>query len=936
MNLKSLFVGIIVFTCQNIVLAQSFGGHPPSLKWMQINTDNVRVIFPEGQKKEAVRIASIINYIKNGHLETVGSRTKKIDLVLQTNQVISNGYVGLIPFRSEFFATPFQNNHVLGSINFLDGLAIHEYQHALQYTNANRGVTKFFHLISGQPGWTGAMNLSIPNWYFEGDAVISETVLSSAGRGRTPEFFKEQRALLLEDIDYSYIKARNGSYKDLVPNHYPLGYTLMNYGRNHFGSTIWKDILADAGAYRYGFYPFSSAMNKHTGMRAPEMYRKSYAELKQEWLKELGGISLTAHTILTPKNRKVVTNNQYAHFLDDGSIVYLSSSYQRTPSIYHLKNGESNRLTSVGFSTSTFLSENNGKLAWTEFEKDPRWSNRNYTRLVTFDLKTLQKTVLLNKSKLFSPQFSNNGSRIVAVQSGEDLVHRINIIDSNLGETVQTLPNPENHFISYPNWSKDDTSIIFLAKRNSELALFKKNLETNEQIQLIDWTYHAIGNISVGEHAVFFSASFTGVDNIFTASLNGNKKITQLTSAKIGAYQPDVSTDGKTLVMSEFTEKGYILTSLPLSKTVDTLISPQEPVNMGRFNLTLSENEGNILDKIPEENFTIKDYKGVFNGTKLHTWGIQSGTSITGLSLGFSNILNDLNGNIFGGINHNEGTYSMSGSLQYSKYFTVLSLGTSITERSFIFYDPQISTTNFLLNEFTQRSVTAGLSIPLTWQNGNYSSGITLESNFKQYFTDTSNLEGPLSWEPEFTFYNLHRQAYQHVQSRFGQYVFAKYSTSISGTEGQRFNIQGGFFLPGIFPNHGILVEGEYQKELLTNDYQFADFFNYARGYNYVLNEEVSRLSLNYRLPLLYPDWGFFNFAYFKRVRANFFYDQAEAAISFATNSIEQKSYGAELTVDTIMLNVLPVNFIFRQSFLPDAFSGNPSSNFEFFFQVTF
>lgn len=76
-----------------------FGGHPPSVKWMQINTDILRVIYPEGQEEEAKRISNLINYLHKNHLTTVGTRTKKIDLVLQTNRVVSNGYVSLSPYK---------------------------------------------------------------------------------------------------------------------------------------------------------------------------------------------------------------------------------------------------------------------------------------------------------------------------------------------------------------------------------------------------------------------------------------------------------------------------------------------------------------------------------------------------------------------------------------------------------------------------------------------------------------------------------------------------------------------------------------------------------------------------------------------------------------------------------------------------------------------
>lgn len=936
MRTKLLLVSIVMLVIQSVAMAQNFGGHPPSLKWLQINTENIRIIFPNGEHEHATRVANLINYIQSNHLGTIGEKTKKIDLVLQTNQVISNGYVGLIPFRSEFFSTPFQNNHTLGSIDFIDGLAIHEYRHALQYSNANRGVTKLFHLISGQPGWTAAMNLSVPNWYFEGDAVVSETVLSSSGRGRTPEFFKEQRALLLNDIEYSYIKARNGSYKDMVPSHYPLGYAIMNYGRNHFGTDSWKKVIADAGAYSTILYPFSGAMNKHMGMRAPEMYRKSYAELKKQWDAELDDLILTQHKVLTPRDQKTVTNNEFPHVLGDGSIVYLSSSYKKTSAIYRLKNGTNTRLTSVGSTVGTFLSENNGKLAWVEFETDPRWSNKNFNKVVTYDLKADEKKIIANRTKLFSPEFSHGGTMIVAVQNGTDLKSNILLLDAESGTIIRTLTNPRDYFISYPTWTSKDNAIVYIAKMNGHLSIQKYDLVSNQITMLTPWSHHAIGNISVGKERVYFSASFTGIDNIFSVSLNGDQQIKQFTSSKIGAYQPEISDNEKTLIMSEFTNQGYIISSLNLSDAIDTVITTSEPSQMNRFNITLNKNEGTILDKIPEDSFEVKKYRGVLDGTKLHTWGIQSSTTTTGLSIGFSNILNNINGHIFGGINHNEGTYTMSGNLDYSKYFAVVSVGTSVTERNFIYYDPLISETSFLLNEFTQQGLNFGLSIPLTWQNGNYTTALSLESNFTQYLTNAPNLIGPSSWEPQLFFYNLHRQAPQHLQPLFGQYIFANYANTLSGSNGERFNIQAGLYLPGLFENHGILVEGEYQKELLTNEYQFSDYFNYARGYSYRLNEEISRLSVNYKLPLFYPDWGFFNFAYFKRVRANLFFDKAESDISFITNSTIQRSYGAELAFDTVMLNVLPMNFIFRQSFLPDAFEGRPSSNFEFFFQVTF
>ncbi len=930
-----IFLAILFLPWQNSFSQIQLGGHPPSVTWNQINTPVVRVIYPSGEYDQANRIANLINYIHANQLYTVGTNTKKIDIVLQTNQVISNGYVGLSPYRSEFFATPFQSNQILGSVDWLDGLAIHEYRHALQFSNANRWVTKFFHITQGQGGWAGSMFLAVPNWYLEGDAVSSETVLSSGGRGRNASFFKEQRALLLNDIDYSYMKARNGSYKDLVPNHYRLGYSIINYGRNKYGPEIWKKVLADAGSYRTIIYPFSGAMNIHTGMRAPAMYKATYSELKRQWEEELADLELTEHQPLTLK-QKTFTDNSYPQYLNDGSLVYLSSSYQKTRAIYHLDRSNSRRVTNVGSSVSPYLSVSNNMLAWTEYERDPRWANRNYTKLVTYNFETGDKRVVVNKTKIFSPEVSPDASKIAASRYTEELLSNIVILDSNNGHTIQVLQNPDDHVISYPTWTVDGRAIVYLGKKNSRLAIFKYNLENDRISQLSPWTQHTIGRISVGNDRIVYSASYSGIDNIYSVDTAGSKTITQLTSAKIGAYQPDISPDGKRIIFTEFTEMGSVLSSLLISESLQEKTIPEEPIDMERYDVHLSDYEGDILDEIPDTKLKSTPYKGFLKGTKLHDWGISGGTSEAYARLGFTNILNDFNANLIGGYNQNEDAFRYGVSAQYAKYFPIINVSGFNSDRNTIVLT---DTDSLFIDRFSQNKISAGASIPLIWQRGNYSTGLTLSGNLAAYqlndrFSINNASDNLTSLEFTAISYNIRRRALQNVQPRFGQYLLMYYSKSLSDIEGERFNTQAGLYLPGFSWNHGILIEAEYQRELLRNTYQYSDVFNYARGYAYPLNDEVYRLSFNYQLPLSYPDWGFFNFAYFKRVRLNLFYDIAERNVFFADFTQRQKSYGGELILDNVMLNVLPISFVLRQSFLPDAREGDPQTNFDFFVRI--
>ncbi len=737
------------------------------------------------------------------------------------------------------------------------------------------------------------------------------------------------------------MKARNGSYKDIVPNHYRLGYAITNYGRNHFGQDIWKSILADAGAYSTIIYPFSGAMNIHTGMRAPEMYKAAYKELKEQWSEELEQLSLTSHTPITA-NLKTVTNHQFARFLDDGRVVYLSSSFKQTQYAYVLSDKVSEKITPIGSSVNTFLSENNNQLAWTEYQRDERWGNRNFTKVVVFDLTSGEKRTVAQKTKLFSPHISSDGTMIAAARYSSELESDIVLLDVENGAVQKVLQNPEKFVISYPTWSKDNSAIVYVAQHNHRVAILKYDLKTDKVTWLTDWTHHSIGSISVGDKQVVFSSSYTGIDNIFSVDLDGSKKLTQLTSAKIGAYQPDISEDGERIIFSEFTEKGYVLSSLELSESLQKGFTPIEPMDMDRFNIELADYEENILNKIPETDFETKPYKGFLKGTKLHDWGVYGGSSEMYGRLGFTNILNDFNSYLYGGYNQNEEAFRYGAGIEYGKFYPKLTFSAFNSARNTAVQGRTDSTIFVRSDSFEQTKMNIGISIPLIWQRGNYTTGISPSLNLANYqLGNTFSLDDKkaslTSIETRLTFYNLRRRAIQNVQPRLGQYLFMHHSASLTSISANRFNVQGGIYLPGLALNHGILFELEYQRELMTETYQYADVFNYARGYPYRANDIARRISINYQLPLLYPDWGFFNFAYFKRFRLNTFVDHAELEYnSFPSEfDVAQTSYGGELMIDTIMLNVLPVTFILRQSFLPDAFPGNPASNFDFFISIS-
>ncbi len=118
-------------------------------------------------------------------------------------------------------------------------LVAHEYRHAVQYNNLNRGFIRALSYVLGQQGSTIGL-LCMPIWAMEGDAVMSETAMSSFGRGLQPSFSLAYRAM-----DNIGRDRRNldrwfcGSYRSHVPDQYELGYQICSYSYARF----WREHL---------------------------------------------------------------------------------------------------------------------------------------------------------------------------------------------------------------------------------------------------------------------------------------------------------------------------------------------------------------------------------------------------------------------------------------------------------------------------------------------------------------------------------------------------------------------------------------------------------------------------------------------------------------------------------------------------------------------
>lgn len=913
--MKRLFA-LLLLLSPAITSAQHFGGNPPSLKWRQINTDTVRVIFPAGLEPQGQRVSDIVHYLNRHTRTSIGNLQQKVNIVLQNQTLQSNGYVQLGPFRSEFYLTPPPSSLELGSLPWDEQLALHEYRHVLQNINFRQGISKVFSYLGGELGQAAITNIAVPNWFWEGDAVTMETALSPQGRGRLPAFFDGFRGLTLAGKKYSYMKIRNGSYRDYTPDHYELGYLMSTYGRNHYGQTFWRDVTTDAVRFRGLFYPFSQSLRRRTGHNITGFYQATMQEYQAWWKAYAARKEITPATQLSPATR-VVTNYRYVYDAGPGQWVVLKSSYQRIAGFYLVDStGREQLLTRPGSRFDDFFSYSNGRLLWTEARFDARWAWKDYSIIKLYDRANGHTYTITHRTKYFSPDITPDGRYIIAAFTSPELHYGLHWLNARTGSLIKALPNPENWYYTYPRFTARGNAVISPVRNNrGQMALVQQDLRSGETTLLTPFSYNVIGAPVVAGDTVYFTGSWKDVNNIYAVTL-ADKQLWQVTDRPNSVLHGAVNTQQRQMAFTEFTAGGYTLYEAPLQpagwRPVDTAVNGHSAWLQPDF-----KEGGNILGTgtVPNNRYPVRPYSqahGIFN---LHSWVPTFDDPDYSLTLYGNNILNTTSTAIGYTYNRNEGFSRVGGSFLFGGWFPWLQAGVDYT------FNRSVLTRSRGRLYWNELDWHGGVTLPLILSSGMYGRSLALGANYhylKTYPDGFKFLDEDIQYiNSTLAFNNQRIKAPQNIFSHFGQYLYLQYTRSID-VPAHQFYGRLDLYLPGLFPNHNLVLQGAYQKKDTMQRYSFTDNFVYARGYNEPFYGRIYKIGANYHFPIAYPDWGFAQLLYLMRLRGNVFYDYSKAYNWQTKTDTRYSSTGGELFFDTKIGNTIPFTFGMRYSHLLD------------------
>ncbi|MBS1606463.1 MAG: hypothetical protein JST42_27645 [Bacteroidetes bacterium] len=939
----ALFTLVIFFITTGLI-AQQFGGNPPSLKWKQLNTDTARIIFPAGLDSAAQQVAAIVHMLSRTTHHTVGQTQRKIDIVLQNQTTIANGYVGLAPFRSEFLLTPEQNSFELGSLPWTKMLSIHEYRHVQQYNNFRVGLSGAFYYLFGEGGQAFANGLSVPNWFWEGDAVYQETLVSNQGRGRQPWFFNSYRSLRAGDRHYSWMKLRNGSLRDYVPDHYPLGYMLIAYGRERYGDGFWRKVGHDAAAFHGLFYPLQRAIKRYAGVSFGQYRRDALAwfgvspALKDATPAARPSPAFEAEAdAFARTHRHFVANEEFPQLIGSDSILYISSSYRRIPSfvIRDLHNKNTTKIKTRAVSLDNYFSLNNGRAVYAAYETDPRWGWRDYSVIRVLDPTTGEDRRLTRRSRYFSPDISTDGQRIVAVQEAADGSCALHLLDAATGSLLTQIPNRDSLFYTYPKFYADNTIVTAVRNRRGQMSLAAISIDNGEPHYLLPFSWQTIGFPSVRGDTIYFSASRDGQDRTYALAAGRLFRVTLPHGDPLtGQYQLQGSANGE-LVWNTFTAVGFHLDTAARSELgVEEIPVSQwsQPLPLQNID-SLRRGPAGLLDRITTANYPASRYSLGSHLINFHSWRPYINDPDYTFSLVSDNILNTLETQLFVAYNRNENFKQAGATASYAGWYPWLDAGWTYTFDRNAFYGSNKVYWNE--NEFR-----AGLSVPLSWTSGRHFTNLQFGSDIvrnQRYYTglykDSFNTRAFAYITPFVSLVHQSQQAQQQIYPRWAQVLSLSYDRAVTSFQANQFLASGFLYLPGIDYTHSLLLTAAFQQRDSLRNARFSNSFPFSRGYSGENFYQMWKWSANYQLPLVHPDWGFGNIVYFLRLRANLFYDYTHAK-DFYTNggvyNADFRSYGTELYFDTKWWNELAISFGIRYSHLLDQdFEGRGPNQWE-------
>jgi hypothetical protein len=531
---------------------------PPDARWRTFDTPHFRVHFTEGLEPLAGRAGERAEAAYGLLGEAlVRPPSGKIHLLLTDNVDFANG-----------FATPFPRNRVIifahppvddPSLAYYDDwlelVITHELTHVF-HLDYVRGPLRGVRSVLGRNPITFP-EINTPSWTQEGLATYLESRLTRAGRVRGTMHEMALRTAVLEDRFFPLDRASGD------PASWPGGNTSYVYG------SMFLDWLSDhhgkdaAGEFveRYGAQLVPYLVDR----AAKQAYGVSFSRAWREWgdslrtrygalETELRGRGITEPEMLTEAGRRT----EFPRWSPDGTRIAYSASTGREQS--------STRVVEADGSVTVLSSRTTlGPSAWTADGRtlltsmlDATDPYRYYADLFRLGADGGRDRVTRD-ARLMEPDVARDG-RVVAIRSERGTNVPVVMDGAGPPSSARALAAPSLDVQwATPRWSPDGRRIAISRWRAGgfyDVVVLDAATGRVEAEVTADRAVDMTPAWSPDGRFVLFSSDRTGISNLYAFEVAAGR-LRQVTNVLTGAFQPDVSPDGRWIAFAYYRADGY-------------------------------------------------------------------------------------------------------------------------------------------------------------------------------------------------------------------------------------------------------------------------------------------------------------------------------------------------------------------------------------------
>lgn len=603
------------------------GDDPGRLKWYSIETDNFKVIYPEGTDSLARVYAEKIEKFRipvsltTGYMAGQGDG-KKMPVVMHAYNA-ANGSVAWAPKRMDLFTLP--SAYDPEPMPWSTMLSVHESRHITQMQFGMTRAQKPFTWIFGEM-WNILVSLIYPGISnIEGDAVITETAWTPSGRGRTADFLNYYWVAFDNGDFRSWDKWRFVSQVNNAPNYYSLGYLTVGGFRYLYDCPEFMNAGYDLAARRpYNLGAFYTTTRKLTGKKFNKAFMEVCDTMYTLWKADAEARKPYIPSEQVTSDRRFYT--EYHNNLIVGDDIYaIRKGHIDVPSLVRIDStGNETIITRFSHDAGRMgWDPSSSRLYWSEGSTDERWNLQTKSKIRYIEYGSGRKHTLKNSGLLYNPAPSR--SQIAVTRYAQNGKSFLDIIGSNTGSTIRSFEAPDSLQILEPVWIGDD--IYATAISDNGYGIYRIRLDDSIEAASGWETILApqpvkIKDFNTRDGELLFTCDRTGVNELYHLD-PAEGKLIQKTSTRYGAE--DFQYSGNWLYYSSQTLDGKKIYRTPVDSLMDKAVDFSDLHRYHIAEAVTAQEKAIALEKEASTNkeVAISDpvrYRKLPNAFNLHSW----------------------------------------------------------------------------------------------------------------------------------------------------------------------------------------------------------------------------------------------------------------------------------------------------------------------------